>query len=261
MRTGRQTKNYSLTEPVTVWGVHPVEECLKVRPSACQSIVLLPSFGRKKNQARLKRLMRESGVEFSQVADFKGLGLPDHVVHQGIVALVKPFWFTGPEGLIAQVLHTGKPLLVCDQISDPQNLGAIIRASAALGATGIVLSRRHSAGITGTVIKASAGAVFHMDVVMTQNIPRALREMKEAGLWIFGLDAMADVDIHHADLHSIPLALVAGSEQKGLRTTVKKELDLLVKIPMNPEVDSLNVSCAVSIALYECNRQRSGVSN
>ncbi len=262
MKRGRQSDNRGkLNSPVTIWGLHPVEECLRVRPSACEKVLFLPSFGRKRGQVLLKRLLIETGVSSSEVSDFRGLSLPEQAVHQGVVATVKPFWMVELGFLVNLALKGGNPVVVCDQISDPQNLGAIIRASAALGAAGVVISKRHGSGITGTVVKASAGAVFHAQVAFVSSIPGVLKRMKQAGLWIFGLDSKAEADIFQADLSSIPLALVAGSEQRGLRKTVRKELDFRVRIPMVPGVESLNVSSAVSIALYECKRQKAGVSN
>ena len=255
----RHVSRSGADDPIVIWGLHPVEECLKVRPSSCLEIRHLPSFGRKKAQAVLLDKIRESGVPFSQVSRFEALDLPEGAVHQGIAALVRPFWFEDVTRLARKAGAASKPIVVCDQISDPRNLGAVIRAAAALGAAGIVFSRRHSASINGTVIKASAGAVFHLQLALVSNIPQALKVIKESGFWIYGLDSRADLELSQVDLSSGPTALVAGSEEKGLRKNVRKELDFQVKIPINPGIESLNVSCAVAVALYECRRQKAGL--
>ena len=254
-RGGSNIAGRAAVDPVAIWGLHPIEECLKVSASSCLEILYLPSFGRKRRQAALMNVMRKSGVPVRQARDFNGLGLPEGAVHQGVAARVKPFWYADVAVLIQAAMEAGQLLVVCDQISDPRNLGAVIRASAALGASGIVLSNRHGAGITGTVIKASSGAVFHLRTALVSNIPQGLKMMKEKGFWIYGLDSRAEVEIYRADLSFGPLVLVAGSEEKGLRKNVRNELDFQVKIPINDKIESLNVSCAVSIALYECLRQ------
>ncbi len=244
---------------MVIWGLHPVEECLNTRPSACLEIRHLPSFGRKKVQAALMDRIYSSGVPCIKTGGFKDLGLPEGAVHQGIAARIRPFWQTDLMTLARVSQDTGQPLMVCDQISDPRNLGAVIRSCAAFAVSGIVMSSRHGTGITGTVIKASAGAVFHVRIAVVTNVPGALKALKKGGLWIYGLDSGAEAEISDTDLSGGPVAMVAGSEERGLRKNVRKELDFLVKIPINPEIESLNVSCAVAVALYECRRQGAGL--
>jgi len=259
--SGKNSERTSRTAHIPIWGLHPVEECIKVRPSACIALFTLPSFGRKRNQLALESLAKNSGIEIHRAHDFRKLKLPQGAVHQGVAAIIKPFWQAKLSQITADALEYRKPVLICDQISDPRNLGAVIRAAAAFNAAGIVISHRHTSGITGSVVKASAGTIFHVKIAQVSNIQNALKSIKKEGIWIFALDSRGAMDLTQADLSSGPLAFVTGAEGKGLRKNIRNEADLLVKIPMKSNIESLNVSCAVSVALYECMRQKAGALN
>ncbi len=240
---------------VLIWGIHPVREFIKTRPDACRGIFVYPSFGKKKTQAGLLRLAERHGVDVNPTEDLTKQGIPSGAVHQGVAAWVRPIWSIDFFAL-PQLWKDKVPLIVvCDQVTDPQNVGAIIRSSVALGAQAILLSGRKTVHITGAVAKASSGALFHTKICQVVNLVRALRQLKEMGLWITGLTPDGKSVLWELNL-IISLALVVGAEGVGLRRLVKEVCDFLVKIPRLGPISSMNVASAASIALYEVARQR-----
>ena len=177
--------------------------------------------------------------------------------HQGIVALAAVKAYCE----IADILQTARdrgqaPLvIVCDCLSDPHNLGAIIRTAEAAGAHGIIIPKRRSAGITSIVQKTSAGAVNHMPVARVPNLVAAIKELQEAGLWVYGAALEGEKSLWQTDF-SGPMALVIGSEGEGLGRLVTQHCDFLVNIPMEGKISSLNASVSAAVILYEVVRQR-----
>ena len=170
--------------------------------------------------------------------------------HQGVVARVEPFRYAD-----AWELAAGEPLLVAlDQVTDPRNLGAVIRSADGAGATGVVLPAHNSARVTPAVARSSAGAVEHLPVAVVTNLSRYLNEVKGPRLWVWAADA-AGTPMGEADL-SGGLTLVFGAEGKGIRPLVRRACDGAVAIPLAGRVESLNVSVAVAVLLYEARRQR-----
>jgi 23S rRNA (guanosine2251-2'-O)-methyltransferase len=175
-------------------------------------------------------------------------GSPDH---QGVVAWCEPYPYADAWELAA----VERPLLCClDQVTDPRNLGAVIRSAAGAGATGVVLPAHGAVAITPAVSRASAGAVEHLPVAVVPNLARYLNEVKGPRLWVYAADA-AGMPMAEADLAG-GLALVFGAEGKGLRPLVRKACDAAVSIPLAGRVESLNVSVAAAVLLYEARRQR-----
>ena len=149
-----------------------------------------------------------------------------------------------------------KPLIVvCDEISDPHNLGAIIRTAYCAGAHGVIIPKRRSAGLTSVVAKTSAGAVSHMKVARVPNIPSLLKDLKKQGVWVFGTAADGTTGLYDADLKG-PAAIVIGSEGDGMTRLAAENCDFLVSIPMKGDLNSLNASASAAILLYEAVRQR-----
>jgi 23S rRNA (guanosine2251-2'-O)-methyltransferase len=170
--------------------------------------------------------------------------------HQGVVARVEPFRYADAYELAAE-----EPLLVAlDQVTDPRNLGAVIRSAEGAGATGVILPAHNSARVTPVVARSSAGAVEHLPVAVVPNLARYLNEVKGPRLWVYAADA-AGMPMAEADLAG-GLALVFGAEGKGLRPLVRKACDAAVSIPLAGRVESLNVSVAAAVLLYEARRQR-----
>ena len=177
-------------------------------------------------------------------------------VHQGVVAEVE-----GAPDYSVQDLVAAAPgpalLVVLDGIEDPHNVGAILRTVDAAGADGVVRQQRHAARLDGAAAKASAGAVAHVRVATVVNIARALGELKDAGVWTVGLAADAGDSYDQVDF-TLPTAVVVGAEGQGLRRLVRESCDRLASIPMRGHVDSLNVSAAAAVVLFEALRQRRG---
>ena len=177
--------------------------------------------------------------------------------HQGVITLAAAHEYCSIDDILEKAAQRGEaPLLViCDELSDPHNLGAILRTAECAGAHGVIIPKRRSVGLTAVVAKASAGAVEYMKVARVTNINAAIQELKEKGVWIFGTAAEGSVPMYQADLTG-PAAIVVGSEGEGMSQLVRKNCDVTVHIPMKGRISSLNASAAASILLYEAVRQR-----
>lgn len=177
--------------------------------------------------------------------------------HQGIIAVAAVREYASVEDLLQAARDRGEPplLVVCDELSDPHNLGAVIRTAECAGAHGVIIPKRRSAGLTAVVAKTSAGAVSHLPVARVANLPSLLKQLKKEGLWIFGAAADGPVSLYEADLKG-PAAIVIGSEGSGMSRLVAETCDVLVRIPMKGKLNSLNASAAAAILLYEAVRQR-----
>lgn len=177
--------------------------------------------------------------------------------HQGVIALAAAHDYCTIDDILEEAAARGEsPLIViCDELSDPHNLGAILRSAECAGAHGVIIPKRRSVGLTATVAKASAGAVEYMKVARVTNVNAAIAELKEKGVWVFGTAAEGSVPMYKADLTG-PAAIVIGNEGEGMSQLVRKNCDMLVHIPMKGKISSLNASAAASILLYEAVRQR-----
>ena len=179
--------------------------------------------------------------------------------HQGVITLVAAHEYCTIDDILEEAASRGEaPLIViCDELSDPHNLGAIMRSAECAGAHGVIIPKRRSVGLTATVAKSSAGAIEYMKVARVTNINNAIAELKEKGVWIFGTAAEGSIPMYKADLTG-PAALVIGNEGDGMSPLVRKNCDVTVHIPMQGRISSLNASAAASILLYEAVRQRIG---
>ena len=177
--------------------------------------------------------------------------------HQGVIALAAAREYFTVEDLLQEAAQRGENalLVICDELTDPHNLGAIIRSAECAGAHGVIIPKRRSVGLTATVAKASAGAVEYMKVARVTNINTTIAQLKEMGVWIFGTAAEGSVEMYQADL-TVPAAIVIGSEGDGMSRLVQKNCDVTVNIPMKGKISSLNASAAATILLYEAVRQR-----
>ena len=177
--------------------------------------------------------------------------------HQGVIALSAVREYAGVEDILQAAADKGEPplLVVCDELSDPHNLGAVIRTAECAGAHGVIIPKRRSAGLTAVVAKTSAGAVAHVPVARVPNLPALLDDLKKRGIWVFGTAADGSTALYDADLKG-PAAIVIGSEGSGMGRLVSERCDFLVSIPMRGKLNSLNASAAAAILLYEAVRQR-----
>ena len=178
--------------------------------------------------------------------------------HQGVIAVAAVREYASVSDILQSARDKGEaPLVVvCDELSDPHNLGAVIRTAEAAGAHGVIIPKRRSAGLTAIVAKTSAGAVSYLPVARVANLTALLSELKEEGLWVFGTAADGSTSLYQADLKG-PAAIVIGSEGNGMSRLVREQCDFLVSIPMRGQVNSLNASAAAAVVLYEAVRQRS----
>ncbi len=179
--------------------------------------------------------------------------------HQGVITLAAAHAYATLDDILQEAEDRGEqPLIViCDELTDPHNLGAILRSAECAGAHGVIIPKRRSVGLTAVVAKASAGAVEYMKVARVTNITVAITQLKERGVWVFGTAAEGAVPMYQADLKG-PAAIVIGNEGQGMSQLVRKNCDVMVSIPMKGKISSLNASAAASILLYEAVRQRLG---
>ncbi|MEZ0165318.1 23S rRNA (guanosine(2251)-2'-O)-methyltransferase RlmB [Kineococcus sp. LSe6-4] len=182
----------------------------------------------------------------------------ENAVHQGVAATVPPYAYKHPMDLLDTAADSGRPALVValDGVTDPRNLGAVVRSVAAFGGNGVVVPERRAAGMTASAWKTSAGAAARVPVARATNLVRAIEEYQKAGLFVVGLDADGDVDLPDLRLADGPLVVVVGAEGAGLSRLVRETCDQVVSIPMAAAVESLNAGVAAGIALYEVARHR-----
>lgn len=177
--------------------------------------------------------------------------------HQGVIAMAAVRAYATVDAILSAAREKGEPplVVVCDELSDPHNLGAVIRTAECAGAHGIIIPKRRSAGLTAIVGKTSAGAVSYMPVARVSNLPATLEELKKKGIWVYGTAAEGATSLYEADLKG-PAAIVIGSEGSGMGRLVREKCDFLVSIPMKGHISSLNASAAAAILLYEAVRRR-----
>ena len=206
---------------------------------------------------QLANQARQQGAVLAEVDRHKLDAMSRTHAHQGIIAVAAVREYASVEDLLQAARDRGEPplLVVCDELSDPHNLGAVIRTAECAGAHGVIIPKRRSAGLTAVVAKTSAGAVAHVPVARVPNLPSLLKQLKKEGLWIFGAAADGPVSLYEADLKG-PAAIVIGSEGSGMSRLVAETCDVLVRIPMKGKLNSLNASAAAAILLYEAVRQR-----
>ena len=242
-----------------LYGINPVLEALRAHPDQIARLLLERGRDGRRSQGgeRVALAAAQAGVRMDDAAHGELDRRTNHGVHQGVGAELADFAYAELFDLLDAAKAASVPafLLVLDGVTDPQNLGALVRSAFALGANGLVLPRDRAAGVTPAVAKAAAGALEHCPIAQVTNLSRALDEMKEAGIWTVALAADGDRPLHQIDLTS-PIALVMGSEGKGVRPLVRKHCDHVGRIDMAGKIGSLNVGAAGAIALYEVARQR-----
>ncbi len=237
-----------------IYGRNPIIEALKAKKSIAKIFIRYGTQGPAVEQ--VKRLAREANVQVSQTDKQKFDRLGNTKDSQGMVALIEEFTAVTVEELLADT-HEQDPhfFLAVDNVTDPRNLGAILRSAECAGVHGVILPHRESSPITDTVVKTSAGAASHVRIARVGSLQKALDKMKAEGVVVAGLDADGDTDLLELDGYR-PICLVVGSEGKGLRTAIKERCDNMIRIPMWGRVDSLNASVAAALVLYEVRRKR-----
>jgi 23S rRNA (guanosine2251-2'-O)-methyltransferase len=241
-----------------LYGLHPVEEAVRSGSRRLDSVML----ARERRDERLERLAemcRAAGVRVSLESREHLTRMARTDAHQGALAVVRQRAFLGVEDLLASgggdAPQPHRFFLALDGIEDPHNLGALLRTADGAGVDGVVLPERRSAPVSATVAKSSAGASEHVRIARVTNLVRALEQMKQANVWVLGLDERGNPDYTEFDFR-IDCVLVLGREGAGLHDLVKKTCDHLLRIPMAGMVSSLNVSVAGAVVMYEAMRQR-----
>jgi 23S rRNA (guanosine2251-2'-O)-methyltransferase len=239
-----------------VYGVNPVRELLRAAGEGLSELWLAEGSARGA-LGELERLARQAGAKVRHAPRPRLDRLAGTDRHQGVVAVVADFRYAEVEDLLAAASSAGRPalLVVLDGVEDPHNLGAVARSALALGAHGLVIPRDRAAGVTPAAAKASAGAVERLPVARVTNVAKTLESLKEGGVWTVALAADGDLPLAEVDL-TLPTALVLGSEGEGIRPLVRRTCDRTARIPLAGEMDSLNVSAAAAVSLYEAARQR-----
>lgn len=235
-------------------GRKPVLEALNSNEEIEQVYILFGQQGGIINAIRVAAKKR--GIKCNQIPleRFKTYS-PDKNA-QGVIALKQDFKFSSLDKILSEAKKSAFPLiLILDEIQDPHNVGAILRSAECSGVNGVILTKHHSATITSTVTKVSAGATEHLKICQVNNLSQTIDELKEKGFWIVGSSLENAKNYTEVD-YKIPIALVVGNEEKGIRKLTASKCDFLVKIPMSGKIQSLNVSVATGILLFEILRQR-----
>jgi 23S rRNA (guanosine2251-2'-O)-methyltransferase len=243
-----------------LYGLHPVEEAVRSGGRRLDSVILARER-RDEKLDRLAEICRAAGVHVSIQPRDQLTKLARTDAHQGVLALVREREFLGIEDLLAtpaapQPDASGhRFFLALDGVEDPHNLGALLRTADGAGVDGVILPERRSAPVSATVAKTSAGASEHVRIARVTNLVRSLEQMKQANVWVLGLDERGSPDYMDFDFRT-DCVLVLGREGAGLHDLVKKTCDHLLRIPMAGAVSSLNVSVAGAVVMYEAMRQR-----
>jgi 23S rRNA (guanosine2251-2'-O)-methyltransferase len=244
-----------MSETAIVYGPHAVRALLIRRPADVIRLTLAQDPDAR--QRELQRLAKEKGVPAVVATTVELDRLSGGAAHQGAIAEVRANAALNENDLLDLLVAAPSPalVLVLDGVTDPHNLGACLRTADAAGATAVVAPRDRAAGLTPAVRKVAAGAAESVPFAQVTNLARTLRDLKAADLWIVGTAADADRELHAADLTG-PLAIVMGSEGQGLRRLTRECCDFCIRVPMLGAVESLNVSVAAGVVLYEALRQR-----
>ncbi len=238
-----------------IYGIHPVSEALKSRGRTFQYVAIAKDRMDPKVQ-RIIEDCRQSGVTVRFLPRDYLDRTANTNMHQGVIAVTSKKEYLDLDDLVENKRGENNFIVVLDGIEDPHNLGALLRSADGAGVDGVVIPERRAVGVTGTAVKASAGAAEYVPIARVTNIARSIEDLKQKhNVWTVGLDERGGQLYDELD-YNMNLALVLGAEGKGLHDLVRKKCDLLVKIPMAGEVSSLNVSVAGGIVMYEVARQR-----
>ena len=243
--------------PETVLGRNPVVECLRAGvPATALHVATGTATDERVSEA--VALAAEQGVSVLEVPRNDLDRITGGALHQGLALQVPPYGYAHPDDLLEAAADSGRPALAValDGVTDPRNLGAVVRSVGAFGGHGVVVPQRRSAGMTAVAWRTSAGTAARVPVARATNLTRTLREYASAGLMVAGLAADGDVSLDEFELASGPLVLVTGSEGKGLSRLVRETCDVTVSIPLAGDVESLNASVATGVVLAEVARRR-----
>jgi 23S rRNA (guanosine2251-2'-O)-methyltransferase len=241
----------------TIYGRNAVCECLRARRRRVYKLFLAEGVKEADIVAEIVALAQQAKVAIERV-ERAALDKIGAVNHQGVAAEVSAYPYTDLGEILTQAEGRDEPsfLLLLDCLEDPQNLGTLLRTAEVVGVHGIVIPKRRAVGVTPAVANASAGATEYLQVARVTNLARAIGELKKRGVWVVGLEDLPQAQLYSQFDLSGPLALVVGSEGRGIRRLVLESCDVVLRLPMRGRIGSLNAAVAGSIALYEVWRQR-----
>ncbi|WP_190819197.1 23S rRNA (guanosine(2251)-2'-O)-methyltransferase RlmB [Saccharopolyspora pogona] len=244
-------------QPELVAGRNPVVECIRAGVPAT-GLYVAQGIDIDDRVTEAVREAKSRGISVVDVPRIELDRMTNNALHQGLALQVPQFSYAHPEDVLTAAGDSGMPPLIValDGVTDPRNLGAVIRSAAAFGAHGVIVPQRRSAGITAVAWRTSAGTAAKLPVAKAVNLTRTLKDLKDAGLMVIGLDADADITSDELELATEPLVVVVGSEGRGLSRLVRETCDQTVSIPMAGGVESLNASVAAGVVLAEVARRR-----
>jgi 23S rRNA (guanosine2251-2'-O)-methyltransferase len=253
--TGRAARDTAAPELLV--GRNPVAEALRAKVPAT-ALYLAQGIETDERITEAVRIAGNRGIALLEVSRAELDRRTGGILHQGIALQVPPFAYQALPDLLNVALESGVPplLVALDGVTDPRNLGAVIRSALAFGAQGVIVPERRAAGVTATAWRTSAGAAARLPVAQVTNLVRALKECRDAGLFVIGLDADGTTSLDELEMATEPIVVVVGSEGRGLSRLVGESCDLTVSIPMAPEAESLNASVAAAVTLAEIARRR-----
>jgi 23S rRNA (guanosine2251-2'-O)-methyltransferase len=258
-RTERDRSRQRAEEtPELLLGRNPVVEALRAAIPATALYVVTDAGRTDERITEALTLAADRGLPLLEVGKAEFDRMSNFALHQGIGLQVPPYEYAHPDDLLDLARNSGRPplLVAMDGVTDPRNLGAVVRSAAAFDAHGVVVPQRRSVGMTASAWRTSAGAAARLPVARAVNLARALGSYQDAGLQTVGLAGDGDVDLHDYDGFADPVALVVGAEGTGLSRLVRERCDVVVRIPITRDTESLNVSVAAGIALYAAGAAR-----
>ncbi len=259
----RRPENRRETKPSSdaVAGRNPVVEALRAKVPA-KELLVAERVEIDERMQEAMRLAKNQNLIIKEVSRGVLDGLTGTTMHQGIALVIKPFQYANFEELLKRLKTSEKPglLIGLDGVTDPHNLGAIVRSAAAFDADAVVIPERRTAAMTGSAWKSSAGAAARLPISQVTNLVRSLEDAKKAGYFIVGLDAQGDESLPQFSLSLESIYVIVGSEGKGLSRLVRETCDLILSIPMKSDVESLNASVATAIVLHQIAANRAAVT-
>ncbi|HBO83865.1 MAG: 23S rRNA (guanosine(2251)-2'-O)-methyltransferase RlmB [Deltaproteobacteria bacterium GWC2_42_11] len=244
-----------------IYGINPVTEGLKSHPEDFKEVIILSGKTGKEVES-VKKIASQNKIALKKSArqDMDRLARTQN--HQGIVAVLKEFRYVDIDEIPVIWKRSGEKafILVLDSIEDPQNLGSLIRTANAAGVHGVIIPKNRAAGITPAATKASAGATEYTKISQVTNLTAAIDDLKKQGVWVVGMEGNTGKSIYDLDL-DMDMAIIIGSEGKGMRRLIKEKCDFLASIPMKGDISSLNASVAGAAVMFEVLRQRQGKKN
>ncbi len=239
-------------EKVYMYGKHALSEALTHAPRAIRKVFLDPSV----KDTHLKELIESANIPCATLKENGASRVSAGAVHQGVIATLDPSAILVPLESFLKTLDTSKApaIVLLDEVQDPHNMGAIIRSAAAFGISGVLIPERHQVGITGAVVKTSAGMTFRVPLVAIGNVNQTVRLLKEAGFWIYGLTMAGEHPLAREHFNA-PACFILGNEGAGVRKKTRELCDVLLSIPMHPRCESLNVAASGATVFYAWSTQ------